>query len=167
MDQDFKVRERESQADESFLEEMDYRSWRIEFIRDRDVPEEEARTMWRKFKDEAPLDPFSPGHQVYFAEAPGGSTAGVIWLAEHEPFYVFSERLAWVYNLHVLPQYRGMGVGRLLLMEADGWAAGRGFTSIGLHVADFNTPARRLYESAGYRLVGSHDWSRFYEKKVS
>jgi len=166
MRQGFRVRVRESQADESFLEEMNYRSWRIEFLRGRDVPEDEARRMWRRFEEDEPLDPFGSGHQVYYAEAGDGSTAGVIWLAEHEPFSLFQERLAWVYNLHVLPQYRGLGIGRMLLGEADVWTRSRGFTSIGLHVADFNAPARRLYESSGYRLVGSHNWSCFYHKEV-
>lgn len=41
-----------------------------------------------------------------------------------------------------------------------------GWRSIGLHVIDFNEPARRLYESAGYELVATHNDSCFYEKRV-
>jgi len=38
--------------------------------------------------------------------------------------------------------------------------------SIGLHVIDFNEPARSLYESLGYELVAKHNNSCFYERKI-
>lgn len=162
----YRVRARETEEDERFLDEMNYMSFRVEFIRDRQVTDEEARRMYREWEEKDPLDPWGPGHMVYFADAGDGSPAGVVWVAERQPFYVFENPLGWIYNLHVAPGYRRKGVARLLLGEAETWARGRGFQSIGLHVADFNEPALRLYESQGYRLVGAHDWSRFYEKRL-
>ena len=44
---------------------------------------------------------------------------GLIWFANREPFYVFEERLVWIYNLYVVPKYRRKGLARHLLGEVE------------------------------------------------
>ena len=60
-----------------------------------------------------------------------------------------------------MPRYRRMGLARQLLSEAQEWTRKHGLNSIGLHSGDFNTAARQLYESLGYKLVATHNKSCF------
>ncbi|AFH14903.1 acetyltransferase [Pseudomonas phage Lu11] len=54
-----------------------------------------------------------------------------------------------IHDLFILEPYRRQGIARLLL----GTASGKGRSS--LHVYEYNTEARQLYESLGYVVVGS------------
>lgn len=61
--------------------------------------------------------------------------------------------LGAVQNVGVLPQYRGLGLGRALVLKSL-----HGFRSAGLHrvyleVTGENTPAVELYRSIGFELV--------------
>lgn len=55
-----------------------------------------------------------------------------------------------VHDLAVLPAWRGRGVGRALLTEAERRARARGCCKMTLEVQDGNVTARRLYERFGF-----------------
>jgi len=55
-------------------------------------------------------------------------------------------------GMGVLPEYRGRGIGRRLLLACVAKAQARGATRIELDVRADNAPAIRLYESAGFTL---------------
>ena len=167
MKMDFKIRILEKETDKDFFDKLNFESFKHDFIRGKDVPEEEARRKFREFEAADPLDPWGKDHLTYFANTLDGELAGLIWLAERKSFYKFKERLVWIYNLHVIPKYRRRGLARKLLGKADEWAVERGLNSIGCHTLDFNIEARSLYESSGYKLIATHNESCFYEKKVS
>lgn len=57
-------------------------------------------------------------------------------------------------NLAVRPELRGRGVGRVLLRRALEEAERMGAVHATLEVRRSNEPARRLYEGAGFKLVG-------------
>ena len=59
---------------------------------------------------------------------------------------------ARVYGLCVSPPLRGRGIGKGLMLAAEGIARERGRTSIRLEVR-MDSPARELYHSMGYRDV--------------
>ncbi|UCD46057.1 MAG: GNAT family N-acetyltransferase, partial [Candidatus Bathyarchaeota archaeon] len=139
----FRIRTRRSEEDELFFDRLNFESFRLEFIRDEGIPEQEARERFEEFERNDPIDPWGPDHQVFFAEDDGGTLAGLIWLARREPFYVFKERLAWIYNLHVVPEFRRQGLAKRLLVNAEEWARQQDLGSIALHVIDFNEQARR------------------------
>jgi ribosomal-protein-alanine N-acetyltransferase len=61
---------------------------------------------------------------------------------------------AEVLTLAVAPSIRRQGVGRSLLERAMAEAAARGAAAILLEVATDNAPARTLYASAGFVVVG-------------
>lgn len=163
---EIRIRPLKNEKDIRFFERLNFESYKLEFLRDREITEEEARREFEEFEKSDPLNPWGADHQVLFAVEEEGTLMGLIWLAKREPFYVFEERLVWIYNLHVVPEYRRKGVARRLLGEAEKWARLEGLKSIGLHVIDFNEPARCLYESMGYELVATHNNSCFYEKKI-
>ena len=92
----------------------------------------------------------TPGMLLLVAEAPGGDPVGHLWLAlERAP----GTAGAWIYDIEIAPERRGQGFGRALLHAAEVEAARHGAASIGLNVFGTNDVARRLYQSAGYRVA--------------
>jgi GNAT superfamily N-acetyltransferase len=68
---------------------------------------------------------------------------------------------SWYVNmLAVFRQFRGQGIGRKLLGEAERRAMAEGRTDMSLIVEDDN-PARRLYQAFGFEVVGSEPFSPF------
>lgn len=57
-------------------------------------------------------------------------------------------------DLFVLPQHRGQGIGRALLAAVAAQAVSRGCARLEWSVLDWNTPARRFYQSLGARPMG-------------
>ena len=163
---EFRIRTRASDADVELFDRLNFESFRLTFLRGEKLSDEEARVRFDEFERGDPLDPWGEGHEVFFGEDGAGVPAGLVWVADRGPFWRWGERLAWVYNLHVVPGFRRLGLARTLLGVAEGWARDRGLGSIALHVSVWNDAARSLYESAGYGLVYEHEESRFYEKKL-
>ncbi|MSQ11431.1 MAG: N-acetyltransferase [Dehalococcoidia bacterium] len=56
-----------------------------------------------------------------------------------------------IHDLVVRAQHRRAGVGRGLLQVAERHARRRGLRALSIEVAEANTPARKLYESFGFR----------------
>jgi GNAT superfamily N-acetyltransferase len=163
---DFEIRTLRTETDRDFFDQLNFESFKHDFIRGENIPEEEVRQRFREFEAADPLDPWGANHLTYFANTLDGELAGLIWLAERPPFYKFRQQLVWIYNLHVIPQYRRHGLARKLLAKADEWAVERELNVLGCHTLDFNMEARRLYESSGYTLIATHNESCFYEKKI-
>jgi ribosomal protein S18 acetylase RimI-like enzyme len=57
--------------------------------------------------------------------------------------------LLYIHDFVVLPEKRGMGLGRTLLQAVEAKARASGCCKITLEVQEKNTRARRLYESVG------------------
>lgn len=58
-------------------------------------------------------------------------------------------------SIGVLPEYRGLGIGRKLLLALKKEVARRKHPCIGLLVDPDNGVAERLYESVGFRRIGT------------
>ena len=63
-------------------------------------------------------------------------------------------KLAYIEELTVDPNFRGQGVGRALLTRAIEWSKGQGFPGVTLETQDNNVPACQLYASCGFELRG-------------
>jgi ribosomal protein S18 acetylase RimI-like enzyme len=87
------------------------------------------------------------GH-VLFDVVVEGSEAGHLWIGPRAPD---DEDHWWVWEIEIDEAWRGRGVGRAAMVLAEREARARGCIEIGLTVIADNTPARRLYESLGYR----------------
>ena len=69
---------------------------------------------------------------------------------------------AEILSIAIDAAYRGKGFSRTLLLTHLGHLAGRGVRTIFLEVEENNRPARRLYEWAGFNVVGRRD--RYYRQ---
>jgi ribosomal protein S18 acetylase RimI-like enzyme len=71
---------------------------------------------------------------------------------------VIPENLGWISGLGVVRSHRRRGLARAILLQAlsDFWRRGQRSVALGVD-ADSLTGATRLYESAGMRVVESHD----------
>jgi ribosomal protein S18 acetylase RimI-like enzyme len=79
-----------------------------------------------------------------------GELAGMAW----GKIYPSERATAHLYQMWVAPEHRGLGVGRMLLEKAIEWARSHGVRWIILGVTCGDTPARRLYTSAGFQAIG-------------
>jgi GNAT superfamily N-acetyltransferase len=85
-------------------------------------------------------------------------------------FSTFQARaLLNIHDLAVIPDCRGMGVGRALLAAAEAHALQRGCCKLTLEVQDDNHRARALYERFGFAdfIVGTSAPTRFLSKNLS
>ncbi|MFI0863432.1 GNAT family N-acetyltransferase [Streptomyces smyrnaeus] len=88
-----------------------------------------------------------------------GTDVGTLWLGFTG--LPRSDVGAWVYDVNVIPERRGEGHGRSLMLAAERICAEAGAARLGLNVFADNPRARRLYTSLGYRLV-----ERFHVKAL-
>ncbi|MFF9052938.1 GNAT family N-acetyltransferase [Streptomyces erythrochromogenes] len=98
-----------------------------------------------------PDGPDTPGTDFLLLETPAGETLGTVWIGECDlPGF---GTVPYVYDVKVAPEHRGQGHGRTLMLLAERTVLAAGGNRLGLHVVEGNTPARRLYESLGYRDI--------------
>ncbi len=93
---------------------------------------------------------FDPAlHRVIVVDGRDAGTFVVEWRVDE----------VYVALIELLPVYQGRGIGSDLLRSLIAEAHGRGLP-VTLHVLKPNTPARRLYERLGFRVVGDeeHRW---------
>ncbi|KAF7721463.1 hypothetical protein EC973_004665 [Apophysomyces ossiformis] len=57
-------------------------------------------------------------------------------------------------NLHVLPEYQGLGVGKLMMQAVIQWAKQQGVSQLYLYVLKDNNKAIRIYERYGWQFSG-------------
>src|SRR5690349_18280042 len=87
------------------------------------------------------------GPTIFFAEV-GGKLAGRIKMLR------WWNRFAYVDDLVVNPEFRGLHIGRRLLERGIEWARKGSFPGVMLETQDDNVPACTLYQSCGFVLQG-------------
>ena len=72
------------------------------------------------------------------------------------------EPLGYVGTVGILPEYRGRGIARAMVLYTLRYLSRLGMRSAVLYVENRNMPARRLYDSMGWRPVYRTDnyWKR-------
>ena len=161
----FTIREKNSSEDMAFFSELDYESFKTT-LKDQNISEDQKRAKYKNFLESDPLDPEGDGHVILILENEDRKRCGLIWIYNRNPFWKFTAQHAWIFNLHVIKEFRGQGLAHKLLQKGEEWARMQGLNSIALHVVDFNKIARHIYETTGYKLVATHNESCFYEKYI-
>ena len=141
------------------LPEPEYAAWRDHQIRAyaRDKvssgawSEQEALTRATTDQDSLlPKGLQTHGHMICRIENESSALIGWFWvgLATENP-----PGLAWLYDIEIVPQFRGQGHGRAAMVLAESTARQLGCHRLGLHVFAHNPVARRLYESCGFTVT--------------
>lgn len=91
---------------------------------------------------------------TFVAELGSGALAGFVTVAIQDETHTLLQpvRFGRVGTLGVTPEWRGRGIGRALMQQAQDWAQARGCVELRLNVWAFNEAARRLYDELGYEL---------------
>lgn len=88
------------------------------------------------------------------------ATGGEFWVVESESrivgtagYYPFhrGKQAVEIRKMYLLPQVRGLGLGRFLLQELERAIAAKGFQQIWIETASILVEAIKLYESSGYK----------------
>jgi ribosomal protein S18 acetylase RimI-like enzyme len=88
------------------------------------------------------------GNEFYVAESEG-KMAGYVWFGVSErPFSGL--KVGWIYDIEVLPEFRGKGIGEALMKHAMRISKERGYAQMGLMVNEKNKVAWSLYEKLGF-----------------
>ena len=112
---------------------------------------------WKRETDLGVVAVGGPAPDEWPAEYDAGSPVGAAWLRQlpaDDPGYGFIDAQTPELTMALAPPWRGRGIGRALIRRLLSDAALRGIPRISLSVEPGN-PARRLYESEGFVVVGS------------
>lgn len=84
-----------------------------------------------------------------------GDVVGYLWAAALKRGV---KKVAYIYQLYVLPEFRRQGHARSALQAYEAMAKQRGFGSVALNVFGSNTVAQALYRSLGFAVttIGMH-----------
>ncbi len=145
-----KIEQQESSQTKSFLRKFTVNSRLVLYIEnetlvytivpvepyERDIPIEDTDYG---FDEEGPT--------IFFVEVDGKLIGRIKMLK-------WWNRFAYVEDLVVNPEYRGMGIGRMLLERGIQWAREHEFPGVMLETQDDNVPACTLYRNCGFVLSG-------------
>ena len=96
---------------------------------------------------------------AYDRERPVGLLIGF------EGFSTFqARRLLNIHDIAVDPGWRGRGIGRLLMQQAEAVARERGYGQVTLEVREDNPVAQALYQAEGFRECEPRMW--FWKKRL-
>ncbi len=96
----------------------------------------------------------SPEHVILAVS--GAEVMGYCWTTEVTE--EIADKKGRIYMLGVCPRFRDKGLGRHLLLAGLRYLNKRGVKSVELTVDSQNTSARRLYDSAGFKIVSASLW---------
>jgi ribosomal protein S18 acetylase RimI-like enzyme len=94
----------------------------------------------------------TPSHRIWTARARNGSTVGQLWLRIQE---LPEEVEAYVFDIEIVPEARGTGLGRAAMLAAEAEAHRLGATVARLNVFGHNTAALALYDGLGYTVASA------------
>jgi ribosomal protein S18 acetylase RimI-like enzyme len=118
-------------------------------------PPDEARAhAERMFADLLPEGLATPLHLLWTVRTSGPErpTVGHLWLRVRP---LPGEVEGFVFDVELLPEMRGRGLGRATMLAAEQAARDLGTTVLRLNVFGHNAAALRLYEGLGYQVTGT------------
>lgn len=101
--------------------------------------------------------------EVYLASIDGNTIGMALF---YERYSTWKGPFIHLEDLFVIPEFRGMGVGRMLLEWVIFEANKRGARRLGWEVLDWNTPAVDFYKSVGAIIEKSWWQCRMYRPEI-
>jgi ribosomal protein S18 acetylase RimI-like enzyme len=91
----------------------------------------------------------NPGNLIFYAFE-HNQKIGKLWLMRAER----EGKVDWsIYDVETFPEFRGKGLGKSIMLEAENYIKSNGGESVSLSVFGNNLVARKLYESLGYETI--------------
>jgi len=104
------------------------------------------------------------GHSAHTILVAETATDGILgWLHAFAEPRLLTEQRAEIAGLIVDERFRGQGVGRALLQDAEAWAARQGCRSVGVRSNTIRKDAPAFYTSMGYETIKSQ---RVFRKRL-
>jgi len=97
------------------------------------------------------------GGEIFTVEDDAGRTIGwgVVFEDEDDVYVIGAERrYAYISELFVIDEARGLGAGRALIAACEAWARARGITVMQIGVLPGNVRAHGIYQRQGYSDYG-------------
>ncbi len=133
---------------EAYFSQM-YEQYRAELIEGGHSPEYADQAIADTRSETFLNNELLPGNYIFRAISQG-EVVGNLWIHDDKP----GAGGDWViYDIETLEGYRGNGYGRKILSAAEDFVRENGGNEIRLNVAGFNTVARHLYDSSGYKVT--------------
>ena len=94
----------------------------------------------------------TPGHYFKKVLNSDNTNLGHIWLGPKKGY----DKVSFIYDLFIKEEFRGQGLGSLILTYTEVFLKDEGYQKISLHVFGHNKPAIRLYEKNDYQVTNLH-----------
>lgn len=91
------------------------------------------------------------GNQVYVAESSDQKLIG--WVHVHLYHLFYMDLVAVICGLVVDEAFRGLGIGKKLMENAENWAKEKGCSSVLLRSNKIRKEAHLFYEKIGYQII--------------
>ncbi|BAU86227.1 sortase-like acyltransferase [Streptomyces laurentii] len=113
-------------------------------------PEDARRQADESMTHSFPSGASTPDQAVFDVIDEDGENVGYLWIG---PDRSDDPGAWWVWDIVIDTARRGRGLGRTAMLLAEEYARERGAHTLGLSVFGFNTGARGLYASLGYKTT--------------
>jgi len=87
---------------------------------------------------------------------------GNVYIADYNRVIEFPERMAFFYDIFILPEQRGKGVAKHLVIQAIKFLKAQGYTKVGVHVPPWNKASIRVCEKIGFKKVSYIRYFRIF-----
>lgn len=138
-------------ADDSSVLSLTEHTVSAPYLKDYDAIACEGPTQWAKY--------FDLTNWGLIRASVGARLVGSVVIAHRTPGVAMLEArddLAVIWDIRVVPELRGLGVGSKLLEAADQWAISHRCTELKIETQNINVAACRLYARHGCALLAVH-----------
>ena len=130
------------------------------------IPESQRRTLdrekWSKHIEEVFENTFKrESSEIFVAEDESRAFLGYLFVGEGSNLMTGTSQ-GFIYDIFVKEEFRGKGIGTVLMEKAESRCQERGYSRIGLMVSPDNQLAIKLYTKMGFKTE-----QMFMEKELS
>ncbi len=130
------------------------------------IPESQRKALdrekWSKHIEEVFENTFKrESSEIFVAEDESRAFLGYLFIGEGSNLMTGTSH-GFIYDIFVKEEFRGKGIGTVLMEKAESFCRERGYSRIGLMVSSDNQPAIKLYTKMGFKAE-----QMFMEKKLS